>query len=213
VTALDAAPVPSRTVAGTCHHDCPDSCGWHVTVEERPSGPVAVQLRGNPAHPFSAGELCPKVNKFLDRAYSTDRVLTPLRRTGRKGEGRLEPISWDEALAEIAARLTAIVDRHGPEAIVPFASAGNQSVLAMGFPQRFWNRLGATRVEMAICGSTAGAGVAITNGTGKALDPVEVRHARLILLWGTNTRLTNRHLWPFIEEARSNGARVVVIDP
>ena len=87
-----------RVVHGTCHHDCPDSCGWEVTVEDG----VAVKLRGRADHPFSQGELCPKVNRFLDRVYSPDRILRPLRRVGPKGEGRFEEVSWDDALAEIA---------------------------------------------------------------------------------------------------------------
>ena len=103
-------------IHGTCHHDCPDSCGWHVTVD----GGQAVQLRGNPAHPFSKGELCPKVNRFLDRVYSPDRVLHPLRRVGPKGEGRFERISWDEALTEIAQRWQAIITEHGAEALLPY---------------------------------------------------------------------------------------------
>ena len=220
MTALDDAPtttspdlVRTRTVAGTCHHDCPDSCGWHVTVEERGGTSVAVQLRGNPSHPYSAGELCPKVNRFLDRVYSPDRVTTPLRRVGAKGEGRFEPISWEDALSTIAARFQEIIEQHGPEAIVPFSSAGNQSMLALGFPDRFWNKLGATRFVRALCGATVGAGVSMTNGTAKALDPSELRHSKLIILWGTNTRLTNRHLWPTIEAARADGAKVIVIDP
>ena len=215
MTALDTPPVAAatRTVHGTCHHDCPDSCGWVATVEDRPSGPVAVQLRGNPTHPYSAGELCPKVNRFLDRVYSPDRLTTPLRRVGAKGEGRFEPISWDAALTEIATRFTAIIDEVGPEAIVPYVSAGNQSLLAMSFIDRFWNRLGSGRVLGALCGATAGAGVVPTNGTSLSLDPEELRHAKLILLWGTNTRLTNRHLWPTIDAARAAGAKVVVIDP
>ena len=170
-------------------------------------------MRGDPGHPYSKGELCPKVNKFLDRVYSEDRVLHPLRRVGPKGEGRFEQISWDEALAEIAGRFREIIDRDGEEAIMPYSDAGNQSLLAMGFPERFWNRMGATRVLRAICGPTVGAGVKMTLGTTKCLDPLEIRHSQLILLWGTNTKLTNRHLWPTIEEARANGAKVVVLDP
>ena len=119
-------------------------------------------MRGNPDHPYSKGELCPKVNKFLDRVYSDERVLHPLRRVGPKGEGRFEQITWDEALAEIAARFHEIIDRDGAEAIMPYSDAGNQSLLAMGFPERFWNRLGATRVLRAICGPTVGAGVKMT---------------------------------------------------
>ena len=170
-------------------------------------------MRGNPDHPYSKGELCPKVNKFLDRVYSDERVLHPLRRVGPKGEGRFEQITWDEALAEIASRFHEIIDRDGAEAIMPYSDAGNQSLLAMGFPERFWNRLGATRVERSICGPTVGAGVKMTNGTTKCLDPMEIRHSKLIILWGTNTKLTNRHLWPTIEAARADGAKVVVLDP
>lgn len=202
---------PDRTarVHGTCHHDCPDSCGWHVTVRDG----VAVQLRGNPAHPYSAGELCPKVNRYLDRVYSPDRITTPLRRVGPKGEGRFEPITWETALAEIGDRLGSVIAEHGPAAIVPFTSAGNQSLLALSFGDRLWNHLGVSTLTGALCGATARIGAATTDGSGRSLEPVEIRHAQLIILWGTNTRLTNRHLWPSIEAARSDGAEVIVIDP
>lgn len=200
----------TRVVAGTCHHDCPDSCGWHITVADG----VAVKIRGNRDHPFSAGELCPKVNRLLDRVYSPDRILTPLRRTGPKGSGQFEPVSWDEALAETAANLHRVVDTYGGEAVLPFSSAGNQSVLAqMGLNPRFFAKLGASRLQAGLCGPTVAAGVRVTNGTAKSLDPMELAHSKLIVLWGTNTKLTNRHLWPTIEKARANGARVVVIDP
>ena len=200
------------TVQGTCHHDCPDSCGWLVAVEETADGPVAVRMAGNPDHPFSQGSLCPKVVPFLDRVYSPQRVLEPLRRAGEKGEGRFETITWDEALEEIGRRFGAIIAEHGGEAILPYISAGNQSLLAAGFGQRLWSHLGATRVTGGLCGVVAAAGTAATNGTGKSIDASDLRHAKLIILWATNTRLTNRHLWPFIEEARRGGAQVVVID-
>ena len=197
-------------VYGTCHHDCPDSCGWEVTVEEG----VAVKMRGRADHPYSYGELCPKVNRFIDRVYSPDRLLHPLRRVGAKGEGRFEQITWDEALAEIATRLHDVIDRHGAEAVLPFSDAGNQSLLSVsGLDGRFFHHLGASLLERAICGPTVGHGVRMTNGSVLGLDPLELRHSKLILLWGTNTRLTNRHLWPTIEAARADGARVVVIDP
>ncbi|MFT3851829.1 MAG: molybdopterin-dependent oxidoreductase [Ilumatobacteraceae bacterium] len=199
----------TRIVLGTCHHDCPDSCGWQVTVD----GDQAVQLRGNPEHPFSQGELCPKVNRFLDRVHSPDRILHPLRRTGPKGSGQFERITWDAALTHVAERLHAAIDAHGSETVLPYSDAGNQSVLSTFFPERFWNRLGGSRLLRAICGSVAAAGTRATNGTAESLDPSELRHSKLILLWGTNTRLTNRHLWPVIEAARADGARVVVVDP
>jgi anaerobic selenocysteine-containing dehydrogenase len=203
-----------RSVHGVCHHDCPDSCGWTVTVDDSGPAPVAVKLRGNPDHPYSRGELCPKVNHFLARVHSPDRVLFPLRRTSAKGRGEFERISWDEALSEIAERLHGVIDDHGPEAVLPFSDAGNQSLVALaGLSGRFFHHLGASLLERAICGATAGVGLALTNGSKFGLDPLELVHSRLIILWGTNTRLTNRHLWPFIEEARSAGARLVVVDP
>jgi anaerobic selenocysteine-containing dehydrogenase len=202
-----AAPM---VVRGTCHHDCPDSCGWEATVVDG----RAVRLRGNPDHPFSRGELCPKVNRFLERVYSPERVLHPLRRVGAKGEGRFERVSWDEALAEIARRLHGVIDRHGGEAVYGWNSAGNQGLLQMSsLDRRLFARMGASRLSGSLCGLTARSGVAATNGDGRGADPVDVRHARFVILWGTNTRITNRHLWPFVEEARADGATIVVIDP
>jgi anaerobic selenocysteine-containing dehydrogenase len=200
----------STLVHGTCHHDCPDSCGWTVTVDDG----RAVKLRGRADHPYSAGELCPKVNRFIDRVYSPDRILHPLRRRGPKGGGTFEPVSWDDAMVEIGDRLHSVIDEHGAEAVLPFSDAGNQSLLSvMGMDGRFFHHLGASRLVRAVCGPTVGAGITMTNGTGRTLDGLELAHSRLIIIWGTNTRLTNRHLWPTIEAARAGGARLVVIDP
>ena len=132
----------------------------------------------------------------------------------RRAAASSSSITWDDALGEIATRLHAVIDTHGAEAILPFSDAGNQSVLALqGVSGRFFNHLGASRLVRAICGPTVGAGVAMTNGSGLGMDPLEIRHAKLIILWATNTKLTNRHLWPTIEEARADGAKIVVIDP
>ncbi len=207
--------MPTRTVNGTCHHDCPDTCGWTVTIDDTADAPaVAVKLRGNPDHPYSAGELCPKVNRFIDRVYDPDRILHPLRRVGPKGSGEFEVVTWAEALDEIAERLHATIAEHGAEAVLPFSDAGNQGLLAMmGINARFFAHMGASKLLRAICGPTVGAGLRMTNGTGRGMDALELEHSKLILLWGTNTRLTNRHLWPTIELARERGARLVVIDP
>ena len=204
----------TTTVDGTCHHDCPDSCGWTVTVDDSGPARVAVKLRGNPRHPYSHGELCPKVNRFLDRVYSPDRVLHPLRRIGPKGSSEFEQISWDDALAEIGSRLNEIIAGHGGEAVMPFSDAGNQSILAtQGISTRLFHHIGATRLLRNICGPTVGAGVAMTNGSPLGADALDLEHSKLILMWGTNTKLTNRHLWPVVEKARANGATLVVIDP
>ncbi len=199
-----------RTVLGTCHHDCPDSCGWEVDVQDG----VAVKMRGNPNHPYSRGELCPKVNRFLERVYSPDRVLYPLMRTGAKGSRTFRRVSWDEALTTTADKLREVIDRFGGEAVLPWGDAGTQGLIQMSsLDRRFFARVGSSRQVDALCGATASAGTALTMGTPLGADPMDIRHAKNILLWGTNTRLTNRHLWPFIEEARANGARLVVIDP
>ena len=200
----------TRIVLGTCHHDCPDSCGWEVTVEDG----RATKMRGNPGHPYSQGELCPKVNRFLDRVYSPDRILTPLIVDGPKGSGRYRPASWDEALSLVAERLHDVVDRWGGEAIVPWGDAGTQGAIQMdSLSQRFFARLGSSRQVDSLCGATAGVGTASSLGTPLASDPLDVQYAKYVVLWGTNTRLTNRHLWPYVEKARAEGAKVVVIDP
>lgn len=199
-----------RIVLGTCHHDCPDSCGWEVTVDDG----VATKMRGNSSHPFSQGELCPKVNHFLERVYSPDRVTTPLVRDGAKGSGRFRRATWDEVLALIVDSVSDRIARHGGETVLPWSSAGNQGLLQMSsLDRRFFAALGASTTHGALCGSVAKAGYAATTGTGMSTDPTTVEHAKYVILWGTNTRLTNRHLWQFIERARADGAKLVVIDP
>src|SRR2546423_1548265 len=197
-------------IKGGCPHDCPDTCAWEVTVEEG----RAVKLAGAADHPFTRGGLCAKVNHYLDRVYSPDRVLHPLRRTGVKGEARFERVSWDEALAGIAERLQAIVAEDGGEAVLPYSYAGNMGLIQYaGMDRRFFARLGASRLARTICGDTANAGVAAALGTTTGVLPEEAEHARFIVLWGTNTVVTNLHLWPYVRRAREAGATLVVIDP
>lgn len=200
----------THIVLGTCHHDCPDSCGWEVSVENG----VAVKLRGNSDHPFSQGELCPKVNRFLERVYSPERILYPLARTGPKGSGEFRQISWDEALGLVAERIHNVIDNFGGEAVMPWGSAGTQGLIQMNsLDRRFFAKIGSSRQVDSLCGATAKAGASLTLGSPLSSDPMDVEFSQLILLWGTNTRLANRHLWPFIEKARARGAKVVVIDP
>ena len=126
-------------VRGACGHDCPDTCSWLVEVEEG----RAKRLFGDPDHPFTRGTLCTKVNHYLERVYHPDRVLQPLRRVGAKGAGEFEPTTWDEALAEIAARWTDIAATSGAEAILPYSSAGNQGLIQMAsLDRRLWGVMG-----------------------------------------------------------------------
>ena len=175
---------------------------------------VAVNLRGDPRHPFTDGQLCPKVNPFLDRVYHPDRLLRPLRRVGPKGEGRFEPVDWDAAITEIADRIGTAVAQHGGETVLPYSLDGTQGLVQKGvLADRFFAALGATQLNRHICGVTAWHGAAEVLGVPLGADPTEIASARTIVLWGTNTLLTNRHLWPYVEQAHGNGASVIVVDP
>lgn len=194
-----------------CALDCPDACSLLIDVDETGKGS---KLRGNPAHPVTRGFLCGKVARYLEREYSPDRLLHPMRRTGAKGEGRFTRISWDEALDEIATRLKATADEFGPESILPYSYAGTMGFLnGSGMDRRFFHRLGASRLDRTICSTAAIAGVNDALGFRYAIEPEQFRHAKLIIAWGANILGTNVHLWPFIVEARRNGAKFYTIDP
>ena len=201
-----------RVVTGVCPHDCPDSCAWEVAVDR--ASERAVDIWGHAGHPFTAGKLCGKVDNYLERTYHRERLSTPLRRVGAKGEGRFEPITWDAAIAEIAARTNAVIERHGPEAVLQYSYAGTMGLLqGEGMAQRFFHRLGATRLARTICASAGKQGLTYTLGRSLGMDALDFEHAGLIWLWGSNTLTSNLHLWPIIQRARKRGARVVVIDP
>ncbi len=182
-----------------------------VTID--PAG-KAVKLRGNPDHPVTRGFLCAKVARYLDREYHADRLMHPMRRVGAKGEGRFARITWDEALDEIASRLRAAAAEHGSESILPYSYAGTMGYLqGSGMDRRFFHRLGASRLDRTICSGAGIAGMMQALGARYGTEPEQFRHAKLIVAWGANVLGTNVHLWPFIVEARRNGARFYTIDP
>ncbi len=198
-----------RVVRGACPHDCPDTCAWQVTVEDG----VAVKLVGDATHPITRGGLCAKVNPYLERVYSPDRVLHPLRRMGAKGEGQFVRVSWDEALSDIAARLAAII-ADDPTAILPFSYLGAMGLVqGQSLDRRFFAHLGATRLVRSVCGGAGSAGVSMVNGTAIGILPQDLEQSRFIIIWGGNPIVTNLHNWPLIRQAKANGATVVVIDP
>jgi len=202
----------SKQVRGTCALDCPDTCSWVVTVENG----RAVKLQGDPAHPFTRGVLCTKVNGYLAYAQSPDRLLYPLRRRGPKGRGEFERISWDDALDEIAERFRATIREFGPEAIWPYLGSGSMGLLhgVYSAGRRLWNALGTSQHQMTICTIAGGVGTGYTLGDNRVgMDPETLRFSKLIVLWGSNTLTTNHHLWRSIAMARQQGAQLVVIDP
>jgi anaerobic selenocysteine-containing dehydrogenase len=175
----------------------------------------ATRVAGDPDHPFTQGFLCAKVNRYVDRSYHRDRLLQPMRRVGAKGEGQFEPISWDEAIAEIAGRLGAIVrSADGPQAILPYSYAGTMGLVqGSSIDRRFFHLLGASKLDRTICSMAGTVGMRMTVGANIGADAEGIPESDLVLLWGTNTLTSNPHLWPFVLRARARGAPVIAIDP
>jgi anaerobic selenocysteine-containing dehydrogenase len=206
-----------HVVHAACPHDCPDACGVLITIEEG----RATKIQGDPHHPVTRGFLCAKVAKYLDRVYSPGRVLYPLRRrkdvpkgSGARDFADFERITWDEALDTITTRLQSISNEFGPEAILPYSYGGTVGALNSGsMDRRFFHRLGASQLDRTICASAGGDAILTVIGKKLGTEPEQFRHSKYIIAWGANIHGNNVHLWPFIEEARRNGAKFVVIDP
>ncbi|HVR94191.1 MAG TPA: molybdopterin oxidoreductase family protein [Casimicrobiaceae bacterium] len=202
----------ARTVVrGACPHDCPDTCALHVTVENG----RAIKVEGDPDHPTTNGVLCTKVARYLERTYSDARVLHPLQRVGKKGEGNFRRISWDAALDTIATRFGEIASSaDGPQAIVPYSYAGTMGLLQYGsMDRRFFHKLGASLLDRTICATAGKAGYVATVGAAIGIDMEEFENARLILIWGSNPIVSNLHLWSRVQEAKRRGAKLIAIDP
>ncbi len=198
-----------HTVRGACPHDCPDTCALITTVENG----VAVRVQGNPDHRHTDGALCTKVSRYTERTYHPERILTPLKRTGPKGSGQFEPISWDDALDTIAARLKPIAARN-PEAILPYSYAGTMGqVQSEGMAARFFNQLGASQLERTICASAGAEALMSTYGNKVGMKVEHFAESQLILIWGSNSIASNLHFWRLANQAKRNGARLVCIDP
>src|SRR5665213_632042 len=205
-------PIPGRTqVRGACPHDCPDTCATVVTVENG----RAIAIRGAADHPPTQGTLCTKVARYLDRTYSPDRVLHPMKRVGRKGSGQFTRIGWDEAIATIAQRFGEIAkSSDGPEAIVPYSYCGTMGLLqSSSMDRRFFHRLGASLLDRTICASAGKAGWALVIGASIGMDVEEYVNSKLIIIWGGNAIASNLHFWTRAQEAKRRGARLIAIDP
>ena len=210
LSARSAPPgAPEHQVRGACPHDCPDTCALVTTVRDG----VAVKVQGNPDHPATAGVLCQKVSRYAERTHHPDRLLQPLRRVGAKGEGRFEPVGWDEALDDIAQRLGALRERD-PRAILPYSYAGTMGLVqGEAMAARFFHRLGASLLDRTICASAGGTALLHTLGVKKGLRVEAFAQARLLLIWGSNSVGSNLHFWRHAQEAKRAGAHLVCIDP
>lgn len=197
-------------VRGACPHDCPDTCAMRITVTDG----KAVSVAGDREHPYTSGGLCVKVDNYLDKVYHPDRILHPMRRTGPKGSGQYEQISWEAAIEEIATKYKSIISEHGAEAIMPCNYLGTQGIIqGLNVGDPFFNKLGATVAERTYCDSGSCTAYAMTIGDTAGVDPESLVHSKFILIWAANIMSTNLHLWPYIAEAKKRGAKVVVVDP
>jgi anaerobic selenocysteine-containing dehydrogenase len=196
-------------VRAACPHDCPDTCALLVTVEDG----VATEVRGDPDHPTTAGVLCTKVSRYVERTYSPDRVLHPMRRVGKKGEGKFEQITWDQALDEIATRLQLISERD-PQAILPYSYCGTMGLVqGEAMSMRFFNQLGASLLDRTICATAGFTGYKYTIGASIGTDMEQFQDAKLIIIWGGNPIASNLHFWMRAQEAKRRGAKLIAIDP
>ena len=207
--ALPADAPATRVVKGACPHDCPDTCALRITVE----GGRVIRVAGDPDHPPTHGALCTKVSRYPERSYSPDRVLTPLKRVGPKGAGRFEPVGWDEAFDDIAARLKTIAAKD-PQAILPYSYAGTMGLVqGDGMAARFFHRLGASLLDRTICSSAGGDALIATYGAKVGMHLEHFTESKLILIWGSNSITSNLHFWTFAQQAKRDGARLICIDP
>jgi anaerobic selenocysteine-containing dehydrogenase len=195
-----------------CTFDCPDTCSLTVDVDE---GRI-VKVRGSDALPYTAGVICNKVARYTgDFVHGEQRLLYPLRRIGPKGCGQFERVSWEAALDEIYQRVSAVIDRWGPQAVMPLNYAGPHGLLAGdSMSLRFFHRLGATQLyRRALCGGVRSEAWVGTYGAVPGCPPEFAEHAKLNVVWGNNATATNLHLVRGIRHAKRAGGRLVVVDP
>lgn len=193
-----------------CAIDCPDACSLHITVED---GRVT-KLSGNPDHPITKGFACVKMSRYPERQEQADRLLYPQRRVGKKGEGKFERITWEEALDGIATRTREILSSHGGQSILPYHYGGTMGQLESNRPVAFFRQIGALELDQTICATTGGAGWEANYGPNKmSTDPEDLVHSRYVILWGINALRSNSHIAPVLKEARKRGARILHIDP
>jgi len=198
-----------HTVIGACPHDCPDTCSLVTTVENG----KAIRVQGNLNHPMTDGVLCTKVSRYTERTYHPDRILHPLKRNGPKGSGQFAPVSWDEALNDIAKRLGAIAAKD-PQAILPYSYAGTMGqVQGEAMAMRFFHKLGASLLDRTICSSAGSEALAYTFGSKMGMRVEFFAESKLIIIWGSNSIGSNLHFWRIAQEAKRNGAKLICIDP
>jgi anaerobic selenocysteine-containing dehydrogenase len=199
-----------ETIRVVCAHDCPDMCSLLAEVD----GGRVVRIKGDPDHSFTAGFACAKVNRDAELVHSPERLKTPLRRVGAKGEGKFAPITWDAALDEITERWRCIIAESGPQALLGYAYSAHQGLMNRGLPLGLFRALGASRlIAGTVCDTCCEEAWNVTCGPVGGADPESVDDSDLIVSWGADLVATNVHFWARVEAAKKRGVKLVVIDP
>ena len=212
-----APDAPTRSVITACPLDCPDACTLSVDVtNDAALGERITKIDAAPpeqSNPLTDGWICAKVRRSIGRVYSPERIHTPLARTGPKGSGEFEPITWDDALARTANAIRTSMDEHGPASVVPFLYNSSAASFSDRLSTRLFAELAATQVAHTICAATASIAWHATFPNMASADPLDVTHSDLVVVWGANPSASNTHMTPMLDAARQRGAAVVVIDP
>lgn len=191
-----------------CPYDCPTTCGLLAETD----GSRISRVRGDPDHPANRGLICGKMREYERSVHSPDRILTPMRRTGKKGEGKFEPISWEAAVGEITDRWKAILRKNGGDAILPVYYSGVMSVIQRKCGDAFFGRMGACTLVKTLCSSAKGEGYAAVVGKTGCLDPRELPESDFLLIWSCNVKATRLQTMPAVLQARREGKRVVLVE-
>lgn len=199
---------PIHTRTSVCPYDCPDACGLTLTVE----GDRLQQVRGMKAHSFTRGTLCQKMQHYEQTVHHSGRLTTPLRRIGPKGIGQFKPISWDEALQEIAEKFQSCIDTYGSESIMPYSYAGTMGILQKSAGDPLFAILGATRQDKGICSPAKRYGWVSLMGNTLGNRPQDIQHSDCVVLWSLNAVATDVHVLHDVTIAHQRGAKLWVID-
>lgn len=200
---------PVRTGYSACPHDCPSTCALEIDI----AGGRIGRVRGSCENSFTAGVICAKVARYAERANHPDRLTQPLRRVGAKGEGAFAPISWDEALDEIAHRFREAERAHGPEAVWPYYYAGTMGLVMRDGINRLTHAKNYSRFFSSICVNPAWSGFIAGTGRLSGPDPREMAKSDLVVIWGTNPVSTQINVMAHATRARKErGAKIAVVD-
>ncbi|WP_338786031.1 molybdopterin oxidoreductase family protein [Metabacillus sp. FJAT-53654] len=201
--------IEDGVVPSVCSLDCPDQCGLLIHKKE---GKI-VKIEGDPEHPVTKGNICNKVRNMGERIYDQKRIKTPLKRIGEKGEGKFQPISWQEAIETITNQWKKLISEEGSETILPYSFYGNMgNINAEGMDRRFFHRLGSSQIDRTICSVAGSKGYKYTMGGSYGTDPEEMTETKLFIMWGINAVSTNMHQMMIAQKARKNGAKIIAID-